>query len=160
MEKRVLLAVLLSFVVLYGYQAMFPPPKPPVTPATEEQPAPQAAPQTASPTAPPVAEAPPAEAPASTPAASATAAASAVVSDTAEHDIPFENDSVRAVFTSRGGVLKSWELKHYQGADGKPLELVPVSVPSGSLRPFSLSVGDAATTAAWDRRAETPWRPI
>ena len=26
MEKRVLIAVLLSFLVLYGYQAMFPPP--------------------------------------------------------------------------------------------------------------------------------------
>ena len=28
MEKRVLLAVALSFLVLYGYQALFPPPKP------------------------------------------------------------------------------------------------------------------------------------
>ena len=28
MEKRVLLAVVLSFVVLYGYQALYPPPKP------------------------------------------------------------------------------------------------------------------------------------
>ena len=28
MEKRVLLAVFLSFLVLYGYQALFPPPKP------------------------------------------------------------------------------------------------------------------------------------
>ena len=28
MEKRVLIAVILSFVVLYGYQAMVPPPKP------------------------------------------------------------------------------------------------------------------------------------
>ncbi len=145
MEKRVLLAVLLSFVVLYGYQAMFPPPKPPAAPVTQEQPAAQAAPQPARPTAPPVAEAAPAEAPASPSAPSAPVAA-AVVSDTAEHEIPFENDYVRAVFTSRGGVLESWELKHYQGADGKPLELVPRSLPSGSLRPFSLSVDDAATT--------------
>ncbi len=30
MEKRVLIAVALSFLVLYGYQAFFPPPKPPV----------------------------------------------------------------------------------------------------------------------------------
>ena len=27
MEKRVLLAVVLSFIVLYGYQALFPPPQ-------------------------------------------------------------------------------------------------------------------------------------
>ena len=42
MEKRVLLAVVLSFVVLYGYQALFPPPKP----AQEQtQPAPSAQPR-------------------------------------------------------------------------------------------------------------------
>ena len=43
MEKRVLLAIVLSFVVLYGYQAMFPPPEfipPPTTDtAVEQQPA-------------------------------------------------------------------------------------------------------------------------
>ena len=32
MEKRVLLAVVLSFIVLYGYQAMFPPPDPRLKP--------------------------------------------------------------------------------------------------------------------------------
>ena len=37
MEKRVLLAVALSFLVLYGYQALFPPPKP----AQSTAPAPQ-----------------------------------------------------------------------------------------------------------------------
>ena len=40
MEKRVLLAIVLSFVVLYGYQAMFPPPEfipPPTTDTAVEQ---------------------------------------------------------------------------------------------------------------------------
>ena len=34
MEKRVLLAVVLSFVVLYGYQALFPPPEASAGPQT------------------------------------------------------------------------------------------------------------------------------
>ena len=38
MEKRVLLAVVLSFVVLYGYQAMFPPPEPAIPAKTASAP--------------------------------------------------------------------------------------------------------------------------
>ena len=128
MEKRVLLAVVLSFVVLYGYQAMFPPPKPqPKTAATN----PAAANQPAE----PVAAAPEATTPA------------AVVADAEEHDITFENESVSAVFLSRGAVLKSWRLKKYQNAERQPLELVPPSVPAGSTRPFSLLLPDPAATA-------------
>ncbi|HEX6975235.1 MAG TPA: membrane protein insertase YidC, partial [Vicinamibacterales bacterium] len=138
MEKRVLLAVVLSFVVLYGYQALYPPPKP-----VEQQ-------QTAT----------PAKAPGTEPAAPAGATAEAVppppsgtnapapplVAAEAEQDIVFENADVRAVFTTRGGALKSWELKKYQGTGGKPLELIPADVPAGTLRPFTLSVDDQATS--------------
>ena len=138
MEKRVLLAVILSFVVLYGYQALFPPPKP--------QPQTQSAPGVREPEAskPPAEAVAQPEAPASTPVAPAAAP---VVADTAERDVLFENDSVRAVFTTRGGALKSWQLKKYQGRAGQPLELVPRDVPPDTVRPFSLSVEDAATTA-------------
>jgi YidC/Oxa1 family membrane protein insertase len=124
MEKRVLLAVVLSFVVLYGYQALFPPPKPQPKPsgATTE------ATQTPSPAATPTAAAP-------------------LVADAQERDVTFENESVTAVFTTRGGVLKSWRLKKYQDASGHPLELVPQSVPAGTARPFTVSVPDAAASA-------------
>jgi YidC/Oxa1 family membrane protein insertase len=139
MEKRVLLAVVLSFVVLYGYQAMFPPPKPqPKPPVSTGQGAagtPAATP--ASPTG-TTAEAPP------PPGAPAPAA---LVADTEERDVTFDNDSVTAVFTTRGGVLKSWRLKKYQDAARGPLELVPHAVPAGSARPFTLTVQDAAVSA-------------
>ncbi len=140
MEKRVLLAVILSFVVVVGYQALFPPPKPEpkpaaVTPGSAPATTPQATSQTPTvqtPTAPP-AEAQPAAAP--------------VVADTEERDVTFENDSVSAVFTTRGGALKSWRLKKYQDSDRKPLELVSSAVPPGTVRPLTLSVPEATVSA-------------
>ena len=144
MEKRVLLAILLSFVVLYGYQAMFPPPEPQKTsasqpPAPGGSAAPSPAPTTAAPTAtPPAPERAPVEAPAGPPAAAP------VTGDTQEREIAFENGSVRAVFSNRGGVIKSWRLKKYLNAAKEPLELVPHDVPPGLPKPFTLSVEDAA----------------
>jgi YidC/Oxa1 family membrane protein insertase len=148
MEKRVLLAVVLSFVVLYGYQALFPPAKPAGTPGegtptpsqtAGQQPAagpPKPAPPTAS-TPAPAAAAPVDQQPGSVP----------VVGSATEQDVIFENDSIRAVLTNRGAALKSWRLKKYHNAAGEPLELVPTSVPAGTVRPFTLSVPDAATSA-------------
>ena len=141
MEKRVLLAVALSFVVLYGYQAMFPPPKPPQrAPVSAEAPAsPEAgSAATASPSAPSVTATPQLEAP---------AAPAPVVADKDEREIVVENDSVRAVFTTRGGALKSWRLKKYQDAAKAPLEIVPQDTPAGLPRPFTLSVDDPRISA-------------
>src|SRR5262245_9931128 len=121
MEKRGLIAVALSFVVLYSFQALFPPPKPePGASARGAGPASPSGPGSTSAGAPPAsaAEAPPA-------AAAETNRAATVVGDATEHTISFENDLVRAVFSSRGAVLKSWQLKRYLDAAGKPLELVP-----------------------------------
>jgi YidC/Oxa1 family membrane protein insertase len=143
MEKRVLLAVILSFVVLYGYQALVPPPKPAEKPVSGA-PAPQAPSASAgqpasSPATPsgPVAGQPIAPEPQSTP----------LVADSAERDVTFESESVHAVFTTRGGALKSWRLKKYQDAAREPLELVPHTVPPGTLRPFTLSVPDPKLSA-------------
>jgi YidC/Oxa1 family membrane protein insertase len=139
MEKRVLLAVVLSFVVLYGYQAMFPPPKP-AAPASQDQ-ATTAAPQPA-----PGALVP-APVEATTPAAVPSASAAPVVADAAEREVVVENQSVRAIFTTRGGALKSWRLKKYQDAAHQPLELIPQDAPAGHPRPFVLSVDDPAVSA-------------
>jgi YidC/Oxa1 family membrane protein insertase len=144
MEKRVLLAVVLSFVVLYGYQALFQPPKPTNTPATGAPP--QTAPVAPGASSTPGAAAPPAAQSAPAPLAERTPSAP-VVADSAERDITFENPSVRAVFTTRGGALKSWRLKKYRGTANEPLELVPQTVPPDSPRPFTLAVPDKATSA-------------
>src|SRR5436190_4511786 len=147
MEKRVLIAVILSFIVLYAYQVMFPPPKP--APGTGAgTPATSPGSSTATSPAPlgsgsaggiqkPAEAIPPQSAPSASP----------LVADAAERDITVENPSVNAVFTTRGGALKSWRLKKYQDSAGQALELIPHTVPAGTVRPFTLSVGDPATDA-------------
>ena len=138
MEKRVLLAVILSFIVLYGYQAMVPPVKPTPPAASPQKPA--AAPPSA---AGPAAQPPPA--PALEPQAPAGAAP--VVADTSEREIVVENDSIRAIFTTRAGALKSWKLKKYQDAARAPFEIVPQDAPQGLPRPFVLTVDDPKISA-------------
>ena len=123
MQKQYLLAILLIFVVIYGWQALFPPPRK----APAPQPAPQqvtTAPTTTAPTS-----------PAATPAVPAVEASTPVVAASAEQDIAVENSAVSAVFTTRGGVLKSWRLKNYRDGRGEPLELIP-NIP-GAPKPFT-----------------------
>jgi YidC/Oxa1 family membrane protein insertase len=138
MEKRVLIAVLLSFLVLYGYTALFPPPKRPVAPKPVAgdiaTPAAPAQPATTS----------GAEAPAPAPL---EPAAAATVAETAERSIVVETDVVRAVFSNRGGVITSWTLKKYPGTDGKPVDLVPAALPANQPRPFALRLGEDKRTA-------------
>jgi YidC/Oxa1 family membrane protein insertase len=148
MERRVLLAVLLSFVVLYGYQLLFPPPPEP-KPAPSGQPAATnaGAPKTQQPTPAPTAEAVPGQI---SPAAPATA------SDVSARDIVVENAAVRAVFTTRGAALKSWRLKKYHDADGKPLELVATHPPPGTPLPFTLATDDGAVSNTLASAVYTP----
>jgi YidC/Oxa1 family membrane protein insertase len=134
MEKRVLLAVVLSFIVLYAFQAMFPSKPTPPTPSAARSAAPSA-PQT-----------PALEAPSAPATPSATPVPEPVLADTSEREIVVENEMVRAVFSTRGAVLKSWRLKRYSGDNGAPLDLVPDKAPAGSAKPFTLTVEDAATT--------------
>ncbi len=150
MEKRVLIAVVLSFIVLYGYQALFPPPKPQPRPAGTSASAPNttAAPAASGqPAAPqPAPEAASGTQPAAKPA-EAEQAPAALVADTADRDVVVENEAVKAVFGTRGAVLKSWRLKRYKDAAGDPLDLVPENAPAGSARPFTLKFDDAALSA-------------
>ena len=148
MEKRVLLAVILSFVVLYAFQAIYPPPKPQPAKPSSAPPAPAASPSGApSSTAAPVAGSGGSQGTPPVPEAPSAATPAAVVADSAERDVVVENQSVHAIFTTRGGALKSWRLKKYQDASREPLELVPQHVPTDTPRPFTLQVPDAAASA-------------
>jgi YidC/Oxa1 family membrane protein insertase len=135
MERRVFLAILLSFVVLAGYQSFFAPAPPPISPAD----VPVAAP--AAPVAPTVSAATPAVTPPPAPQGPAPAA---LVADTDAREIVVDTDTVRAVFNTRGAVLTSWQVKRYAGAGGQPLDLVPRDLAPSEPRPFSLKTGDAA----------------
>ena len=140
MQRQFILAIVLSFVVIYGWQAMFPPPKktPPVQQAAQQV--------TKDPSG--------AQAPGAQQALAADAAADAnakveaapLVAASAEQDVTVENAFVKAVFNTRGGVLKSWRLKNYRDGEGAPLELIPQNVPNPA-RPFTVDVDDATTSA-------------
>ncbi len=140
MEKRVLVAVFLSFLVLYAYQAIVPQPKrptsrPAATPASQQ--AASAAPDAASP-------AEPAEPPETEPKTPEVAPA---VAAGAERDVVVDVGPVRATFSNKGGVIKRWELTRYFDQAGKPIDLVPAGLPESSPRPFTLRVADEKTTA-------------
>src|SRR5687768_5001634 len=143
MEKRVLLAVALSFAVLYGYQVLFPPQK------LVQNPAPASSPATANrvdpATAPPAPEAESPAAPQDAP----------LVGEGTERDIVVENELVRAVFTNRGAVLKNWILKRYTDRNGVALDLVP-QVVRGAARPFSLLAEDGKLTATLNNAIYQP----
>jgi YidC/Oxa1 family membrane protein insertase len=145
MERRVLLALFLSFLVVFAYQTLVikPVPEPPPTPekaATASTPPAQAS---AAALATPEPERPPVQHPAGTP----------LLSEPAERDIPVETRDVMAVFTNRGARLKSWRLKHYRNSHGDPQELIEPDLTGSGARtvetqalPFTLKAPDPGVT--------------
>ena len=147
MERRVLVAIFLSFLVLYFYQAFVAKPTP--QPATGANPV--AGGSSPSPLAPtpavpgPGTAAPTSAAPVST--APLPQGAPPLLADTMERDVRVETADVIATFTNRGARLKSLRLKHYLDARKQPLELVVTQLASSHPLPFSLRTADAAMTA-------------
>lgn len=138
MEKRVLLAVFLSFLVLIVYQRFLAPPPPPEgVPAAVEQVPPQAA----AARAPEARPTQPAERP--EPASETRP----LVADATEQEVVFENEDVRAVFSNRGAALTSWKLQKYLAAPDVPVDLVPSSRAPETPAGFALTVNDAALSA-------------
>ena len=150
MERRVLVAVFLSFLVLYGYQMFVLPPVPPseAQPQTVLSEAPSSAaqdPQVMLPTPQqptPAAGLPPSSGPALTPAAPAAV----VIGDEIEREIVVETATVEATLSNRGGRILHWRLKNYRDSLGQPVDLVPSDLPSGSVTPFTLRVDDEGIT--------------
>ena len=111
MDKRTLLAIVLSMLVLFVYQTFFvkPPPTKPAAPQQKEAVTPAPSAPTA-PTTPPA----PKETAAAPAQASVAKTAPAPQASAPEKDIPVETDLYKAVFTTRGGALKSFQLKGYR----------------------------------------------
>src|SRR5688572_13147789 len=129
MEKRVLLAIFLSFLVLYVYQALFAPPTPTPAPAGPAATVPGTAPATEKPTPSPV-----------VPTEPAPSSAAPLLGEASERDVRIETPNFVAVFTNRGARLKSWRLKKYQDNAKVPVELVPSALGDAHPLPFSLRV--------------------
>jgi YidC/Oxa1 family membrane protein insertase len=140
MERRVLLAIFLAFIVLYTWQALF------VKPVPKTAAGSTTTTSVSSPTAvsPPGAGAT-AEAVPSVNAKPSAPLAAALVADSAERDVRVETRDVIAVFTNKGARLKSWRLKHYLDQQKQPQELIE-HLASQPL-PFTLRAGNDATTA-------------
>jgi YidC/Oxa1 family membrane protein insertase len=141
MERRVFVAVLLCFVVLYGYQMLFVPPPPP-SPA--EAPGQPAAPSATAPAEPVSAGA--AEPAAANPTTAREPAAMPVIGEEAEREIVVDTAVSQVVLSNRGARVLRWRLKNYTDGRGAPVDLVPTDVPVGHARPFSLQVDDAGLT--------------
>ena len=123
MERRVLIAVFLSFLVLYVYQSFFVPPPPQNAPSQPSA----SQPATTSPATPaasqPAETAPPAEAP-----------VALVGGESTEREITVDTNTVQAVLSNRGGRVIHWRLKDYAGDNGQPVDLVPSNVPADQPR--------------------------
>lgn len=98
MEKRILIALLLSMLVLFAYPFLFPPPSPPPKDKIAET-SPQKSEEGETP-----------------PATETVEVASAVAAE--EKSVTVETDLYKAVFSNRGAVIRHWELKQYW-ADSK-----------------------------------------
>jgi YidC/Oxa1 family membrane protein insertase len=135
MERRVFIAIILSFFVLYLYQAMFVPTPAPAPPSSQTAPATAAAPTAAAPV------------PEATPPEPASDAPATRVAETSEREITVDTATVQAVLTNRGARLVHWRLRDYRDAQGQLVDLIPSGLPPGEQLPFALRVDDARLTA-------------
>ena len=141
MERRAALAIGISLLILYLYQAFVLGPRTPVPPAQNTATTSSAPSSSASTSS---EQAPAGQSASSQPAAPVEAARPAgVVSESAERQIVVDNGKVQAVFSNRGGRLLSWRLKNHLDGRRAPVDLVPADIPANLPRPLSLSLGDA-----------------
>jgi len=143
MEKRLILAIVLAFLVLFAGQALFNKPgKVPQNPVAPTAAAPSApVPGTAGAIQEKPAAAPTQEKPA--PAQPLAPQNLTAVAGKAETDVVVETSLFRAVWSNKGGVLKSWKLKKHQNSLKQDLDLVPALAAEIGRFPFSLGLDDA-----------------
>jgi YidC/Oxa1 family membrane protein insertase len=137
MERRVLIAISLSFLVLFLYQTFVAPPPP--------APADQAATPAASSTPTPGVTPP---APAAEAAQAAVPAVDIVAGEKAERAITVETQTVRAVFNNRGARLQHWVLKKFRDDQGGDLDLIPDATNvNNAYQPFTIRLDDEKASA-------------
>jgi YidC/Oxa1 family membrane protein insertase len=129
MEKRVILAFVLSFLVLYAFRALFTPPVPPPGEATQVP-------------ANVLSRNPANEQPSHSDPATELAPEE-VRADKAEA-VTVETPLYDLTFTNVGGLLKSAKLKKYTDGGGQPLELINQDAANKVGWPLGLATGDTA----------------
>lgn len=146
MERRVLIAITLSFLVLFLFQRFVMPPASVPAGTTAGQAAGNVTPQASAATNTPTSES-------RTDTAEAAQregvpqAPAALVSEVSAREIIVETSKVKAVFSNRGATILHWILKEYRDDRGQPLDLVPGSAGADAVKPFTLAVDDQAVSA-------------
>jgi len=131
-ERRLLVAVALSLLVLTAYSMLFtPPPAAPPSPAVPATAAPAASPAASVPRESAAREAAPVAAPPSAPAAA--------VADARERGVEVVAPDFRIAFTNRGARPVSWKLLRYRDATGGPEDLLPTT--GDGARPLDVETG-------------------
>src|SRR6187401_1024882 len=138
MERRVLLAITLSFLVLFLFQRFVMPPPAPVPSAPAAAPNQNQHTGTALGTPAPGTPAPKA------PEAPQAPAVAATVSESNTRQIVVETSKLKAVFSNQGGTIVHWVLKEYRTDAGQPLDLVPAGSGADAIKPFTVTVDDQA----------------
>ncbi|MFC2160340.1 membrane protein insertase YidC [Acidobacteriota bacterium] len=133
MEKKLLLAIVLSFVVLFIWQAVFVKKVPPAEQTPEilteqvQQPAQKILPE-------------------QKPDSEETQVPEQVdfkaTAETVEKQIVVETSLFKAIWSNKGAVLKSWRLKEHLDEEGNPLELIPGRSTALDRFPFIISTDD------------------
>ncbi len=135
MEKRLLIAIVLSFLVLLLYQILF----------VKKKPLPEVLPEPAREES--VVKKETARPPSETPAQEQIRKEEKEILPTSEElekEIRVETSLYEAVWSNRGGVLKSWKLKEHQDGEKNDLELVSSLSAETDIFPFSLGTEDPA----------------
>jgi YidC/Oxa1 family membrane protein insertase len=138
MEKRAILAIALSILVLFAFRYYFDQEK------VQQSPGRAPATQYREKTEPPATPAPAPPAKASTP----PQAPSGADTGARAQQVVVEGDIYRAVIDNRGALITSWELKKYKSSQGKVFEIIPWSQSNdGRSIPGALFFQDPATTS-------------
>jgi YidC/Oxa1 family membrane protein insertase len=144
MEKRVLIAIVLSFLILILYQTFFikkqPQPETPPESITEIEKKPEQKPGEKELLSPPA-----------TPEERERAEEEIdlqPISAQAEEEILIDTSLYRAVWSNRGGVLKSWRLKKHTDVNKEDLDLISLRAAELGIYPFSLRTDDSSFDSA------------
>ncbi len=136
MEKRALIAIALSFLIMLAWQAWFAPePQPVGTAPVEVQ-------ETA-----PVGERqalPPATVPDEPGVGKEILPLTPPVGETAERQVHFENNLFDVTMSNRGGQVLSWRLKEYLSASDEPVEMAACLLGAPEFFPLAADMDDRA----------------
>lgn len=131
MEKRLILAIVLSFLVLFLYQALFVKKEPPQEPISETAVEMEKKPEqeiiqkdTLTPLEPPEDK------------------VFQPISDQAEEQIIIDTSLFQAVWSNKGAILKSWKLKKHKDENKEDLELISIHSAEMNKYPFLLNTED------------------